>query len=47
VLSAMKMESEYKAGKRGVVKEIQVKEGEIVENNQLLVVIEDIQEKKR
>ncbi len=41
VLSAMKMESEFKAGRRGVVKEVPVKEGETVENNQLLVVIDD------
>lgn len=45
VLSAMKMESEFKAGKRGIVREVTVKEGETVENNQLLVVIEDIKEK--
>lgn len=41
VLSAMKMESEFKAGKRGIVREVPVKEGETVEQNQLLVVIED------
>jgi biotin carboxyl carrier protein len=41
VLSAMKMESEFKAGQRGIVKEVPVKEGDTVENNQLLVVIED------
>lgn len=45
VLSAMKMESEFKAGQRGVVREVPVKEGDTVENNQLLVVIEDIKEK--
>ncbi len=45
VLSAMKMESEFKAGLRGIVKEIPVKEGDTVENNQLLVVIEDLKEK--
>ena len=45
VLSAMKMESEFKAGQRGIVKEVPVKEGETVENDQLLVVIDDIQEK--
>ncbi|MCX6238764.1 MAG: biotin/lipoyl-binding protein [Bacteroidia bacterium] len=41
VLSAMKMESEFKAGQRGIVKEVPVKEGDTVDNNQLLVVIED------
>lgn len=46
VLSAMKMESEFKAGQRGIVKEVPVKEGDTVENNQLLVVIEDIKEGK-
>lgn len=45
VLSAMKMESEFKAGQRGIVKEVPVKEGETVENDQLLVVIDDIMEK--
>ena len=42
VLSAMKMESEFKAGRPGIVKEVPVKEGETVDNNQLLVVIDDI-----
>jgi len=41
VLSAMKMESEFKAGKKGVVKEVPVKEGDTVDTNQLLVVIDD------
>jgi biotin carboxyl carrier protein len=45
VLSAMKMESEFKAGQRGIVKEVAVKEGETVDNDQLLVVIDDIKEK--
>jgi len=45
VLSAMKMESEFKAGQRGIVKEVPVKEGETVDNDQLLVVIDDIKEK--
>ena len=44
VLSAMKMESEFKAGQRGVVKEVAVKEGDTVDNDQLLVVIDDIKE---
>jgi biotin carboxyl carrier protein len=41
ILSAMKMESEYKAGKTGIITEIAVKEGDTVENNQILVVIEE------
>ena len=45
VLSAMKMESEFKAGQRGIVKEVPVKEGDTVDNDQLLVVIDDIKEK--
>ncbi len=40
IVSAMKMESEYKAGRAGVVKEIHVKEGNIIEGNQPLVTIE-------
>ena len=39
VLSAMKMESEYKAGCSGVVSKVAVKEGDTVDGNQLLVVI--------
>lgn len=42
VLSAMKMESEFKAGGPGIVREVPVKEGETVDNNQLLVVIDDL-----
>lgn len=42
ILSAMKMESEFKAGKDGIVTEIAVKEGENVDINQLLVVIEEL-----
>jgi biotin carboxyl carrier protein len=42
VLSAMKMESEYKAGKAGIVTEIAVNAGDTVENNQLLIVIEEL-----
>ena len=41
VLSAMKMESEFKAGKGGTVREVHVKEGDTVDNSQLLVVIDD------
>ncbi|MCE1200394.1 MAG: biotin/lipoyl-binding protein [Marinilabiliales bacterium] len=39
ILSAMKMESEYKAGCSGVVSKVAVKEGDTVDGNQLLVVI--------
>lgn len=42
ILSAMKMESEFKAGKDGIVIEIAVKEGDTVDSNQLLVVIEEL-----
>lgn len=42
ILSAMKMESEFKAGKTGIVTEIAVSAGDTVENNQLLVVIEEL-----
>jgi biotin carboxyl carrier protein len=38
----MKMESEFKAGKDGIVTEIAVIEGENVDSNQLLVVIEEL-----
>jgi biotin carboxyl carrier protein len=37
----MKMESEFKASKAGIVSEIPVKEGDTVDGNQVLVVIED------
>jgi len=40
VLSAMKMENEFKAGGPGVVKEVLVKEGDTVDSDQLLVVID-------
>lgn len=39
-ISAMKMESEYKAGVAGIIKKIHVSENEIIEGNQALVVIE-------
>lgn len=39
ILSAMKMESEYKAGCDGVVSKVAVKEGDTVDGNQLMVVI--------
>lgn len=40
IVSAMKMESEYKAGKDGKIKEIHVKEGDTIEGNQTLITIE-------
>lgn len=40
IVSAMKMESEFKAVHDGVVTEICVKEGDTVDGNQVLVVIE-------
>jgi biotin carboxyl carrier protein len=43
IVSAMKMESEFKASKAGVVSEIPVAEGDTVDGNQVLVVIEDIE----
>ena len=39
ILSAMKMESEYKAGINGIVSKVAVKEGDTVDGNQLLIVI--------
>ena len=40
IVSAMKMESEYKAGKEGVIKEVHVGEGDTIEGNQPLITIE-------
>lgn len=40
IVSAMKMESEYKAGKDGVIKEVLVNEGDTIEGNQALITIE-------
>ncbi|MBK7213993.1 MAG: acetyl-CoA carboxylase biotin carboxyl carrier protein subunit [Bacteroidales bacterium] len=40
IVAAMKMESEFKAGKDGVVVEIPVKEGDTIDGNQIMVVIE-------
>lgn len=40
VVSAMKMESEYKANRDAIVKKILVKEGDTVKSNQPLVIIE-------
>jgi len=39
-VSAMKMESEYKAGRDGVIKEVHVKEGDTIEGNQPLITLE-------
>jgi biotin carboxyl carrier protein len=39
-VSAMKMESEYKSGKNGIVKEVMVSEGDIVDANVPLIVLE-------
>jgi len=41
IVSAMKMESEYKAGKDGVVKEVHVNEGDTVDGGQVMIVLED------
>ena len=43
IVSAMKMESEFKATKAGIVSEIPVAEGDTVDSNQVLVVIEDVE----
>ncbi len=40
VISAMKMESEYKAGVAGIIKKINVSENDTIESHQPLVVIE-------
>ena len=40
VISAMKMDSEYKAGIEGVIKKIHVKEGEVVEGKKVLIELE-------
>lgn len=40
VVSAMKMESEYKVKQDRVVKDILVKEGDVIQGNQTLVVVE-------
>jgi biotin carboxyl carrier protein len=40
IVSAMKMESEYKVQKDRVVREIYVKEGDTVDSNQVLIVVE-------
>lgn len=40
IISAMKMESEFKAKASGLVKAVNVKEGDAVESRQILIVIE-------
>lgn len=40
IVSAMKMESEYKTGKTGIIKEVLVKEGDVIEANMPLIVLE-------
>jgi len=40
IVSAMKMESEFKVRKPGIVKAIHVKEGDLVEGHKVMVVIE-------
>jgi biotin carboxyl carrier protein len=40
IVSAMKMESEYKAGRDGTVKTIKVKPGETVDSDQVMIVLE-------
>ena len=40
IISAMKMESEYKAPKDGMVKKVNVSEGETIEGNQILIELE-------
>jgi biotin carboxyl carrier protein len=40
IVSAMKMESEFKARKAGVIKAIHVNEGDLVEGHKVMVVIE-------
>ena len=40
IISAMKMESEYKAPKDGVVKKVYVKADDTVDGNQVLIELE-------
>ncbi len=40
IVSAMKMESEYKSGKTGQVKEVLVTEGDVIDANMPLIVLE-------
>jgi len=41
IVSAMKMESEYKTGRDGVVKDVHVRDGDTVDSGQVMVVLED------
>lgn len=40
IVSAMKMESEYKAGKDGIIKEVLVKDGDTVDGGQVMVILD-------
>jgi biotin carboxyl carrier protein len=40
IVSAMKMESEFKAAAKGIVADIKVKEGDTVDGNQVLIIVE-------
>jgi len=40
VIAAMKMESEYKTPKDGVIKKVNVKDGDTIEGNQILIELE-------
>ncbi|MBT3243156.1 MAG: acetyl-CoA carboxylase biotin carboxyl carrier protein subunit [Bacteroidetes bacterium] len=40
IVSAMKMESEYKAGKDGIIKEVLVQEGDTVDSGQVMVILD-------
>ena len=40
IVSAMKMESEYKAGKDGIVKEVLVNDGDTVDSGQVMVLLD-------
>jgi biotin carboxyl carrier protein len=40
IVSAMKMESEYKAGKEGIIKQVHVNEGDTIEGHQPLITLE-------
>jgi len=41
IVSAMKMESEYKAGISGIISEVNVKEGDTVDCNQVMIKLSD------
>lgn len=43
IISAMKMESEFKSSIDGIIKKIHVRENDIVNGNQLLIEIEELQ----